>query len=146
MSPYYAQLDQAYPGSKFILTVPDKESWLRSCQNHWYNRPAFKETDDPAMRIHLRVRALLRAAVYGCYTFVPERFSWVYDQHVRNVQEYFRDRPDDLLVLNICNGDGFDKLAEFLGRPTPNEPFPHKGAILSRRMAQQRLAAHAADG
>ncbi len=98
------------------------------------------------MQVGMRVKQLLRAAVYGCYSFVPERFSWVYDQHVRNVMEYFKDRPDDLLVLDICNGEGFEKLAEFLGRPEPNEPFPHKGAVLSRGMAERRLAARAADG
>lgn len=145
VAPYYPQLDRIYPGSKFILTVRDKDSWLQSCQNHWFNRPAFKESDDPAVQVHMRVRQLLRAAVYGVYTYVPERFSWVYDQHVKNVQEYFADRPDDLLVLNICNGDGFEKLAEFLGRPIPTEPFPHKGAMLSRRLAQQQAAAHAGE-
>ena len=98
------------------------------------------------MQVGMRLKQLLRAAVYGCYSFAPKRFSWVYDQHVRNVMEYFEDRPDDLLVLNIFNGEGFEKLAEFLGRPEPSEPFPHKGAVLSRHMAEQRLAAHAADG
>jgi len=143
VAPYYAQLDRAYPGSKFILTVRERDGWLRSCQNHWFNRPAFKKTEDPAEQAYLKVRQLFRAAVYGCYTFVPERFVWAYEQHVRNVQEYFRDRPDDLLVLDICSGEGFDRLAEFLGRPAPAEPFPHKGAILSRRLEQKRLAANA---
>lgn len=135
VAPYYAQLDKAYPGSKFILTVRDRESWLRSCQNHWFNRPAFKTPKDAEHEQHMKVRRLFRAATYGCYGFVPERFSWVFDQHVRNVMEYFKDRPEDLLILDVCGGEGFDKLAPFLGRPAPSEPFPHKGAILSRKMA-----------
>lgn len=28
--PYYPQLDEVYPGSKFILTVREKNSWLTS--------------------------------------------------------------------------------------------------------------------
>ncbi len=31
----YKALDQAYPGSKFILTVREKHSWLRSCRSLW---------------------------------------------------------------------------------------------------------------
>jgi len=45
--PYYQQLDKIYPGSKFILTVSDREGWLKSCRNHWFNRPAFKTVEDP---------------------------------------------------------------------------------------------------
>lgn len=59
------------------------------------------------------MRQLLRAAVYGCYTFVPERFSWVYDRHVAEVKAYFKDRPQDLLIIDVCSGEGFEKLAPF---------------------------------
>lgn len=142
--PFYQQLDKAYPGSKFILTVRDKDAWLRSCANHWFNRPAFKHTDDPDDEVHMLMRQFLRSAVYGCYNFVPERFSWVYDQHVAAVKDYFKDRPDDLLILDICSGEGFEKLAPFLGREIPTEPFPHKGAVLSQRVAEARAAASAA--
>src|SRR5215217_9330431 len=31
VAPFYAQLDSHYPNSKFILTVRDKQSWLKSC-------------------------------------------------------------------------------------------------------------------
>jgi hypothetical protein len=139
--PYYQQLDKTYPGSKFILTIRDKESWLQSCANHWHNRPAFKEPENPQEETYLRMRQLLRAAIFGCYDFVPERFAWVYDRHTREVLDYFKDRPDDLLVIDIANGEGFEKLAPFLGKPLPAEPFPHKGGVLSARMAQQRAAA-----
>ncbi|MCW5725615.1 MAG: hypothetical protein KIS81_11770 [Maricaulaceae bacterium] len=141
VAPYYPQLDQHYPGAKFILTVRDKESWLQSCQNHWFNSPAFKETEDPDEAHRYRVRQLFRAATYGCYDFVPERFSWVYDQHVKAVAEYFRDRPQDLLVIDICSGEGFEKLAPFLGRPVPATPFPHNGSVVSRQVAQLRAQA-----
>ena len=136
--PFYPQLDKAYPGSKFILTVREKEGWLRSCQNHWFNRPAFKKTDDPDDEVHLLMRQFLRSAVFGTYAFVPDRFVWVYDQHVKQVKEYFKDRPDDLLIIDICSGEGFEKLAPFLGREEPIEPFPHKGSVLSKRVAEAR--------
>lgn len=46
--------------------------------------------------------------------------------HYQAVTEYFADRPQDLLIMNICEGDGFELLAPFLGLPIPNEAFPHK--------------------
>jgi Sulfotransferase domain len=138
--PIYQQLDKQYPGSKFILTLREKESWLGSVSRHYYNRPAFKDVEDPDEEVHLRMRQFLRAAVYGCYNFCRDRFSWVYDQHVRDVQAYFKDRPEDLLVINICEGEGFERLAPFLDRPVPAEGFPHKGAVLSRRLAEEAEA------
>ncbi|TGY87558.1 hypothetical protein E5163_14070 [Marinicauda algicola] len=138
--PFYRQFDRLYPGSKFILTVRERESWLRSCQNHWFNRPAFKQAEDPDDEVHLLMRQFLRAAVYGCYNFVPERFVEVYDEHVRQVREYFRDRPGDLLEIDICSGEGFAKLAPFLGRAMPVEPFPHKGALLTQKVDAARSA------
>src|SRR5262249_40047767 len=32
---FYAQLDQRYPGSRFILTVREMASWLESVRKHW---------------------------------------------------------------------------------------------------------------
>jgi Sulfotransferase domain len=35
VAPYYEDLDRAFPKSRFVLTVRDEESWLRSCRFHW---------------------------------------------------------------------------------------------------------------
>ena len=131
-APYFESLDRQYPGSKFVLTVRDEEPWLRSAAAHWHKRPAH---DDPTKsELHLRVRRLLRAATYGCYDFDAERFSHVHRQHVANVKAYFADRPDDLLILPITDGAGWEPLCAFLGRPIPAEPFPHKGDKLSAKL------------
>ena len=55
--------------------------------------------------------------------------------------EHFKDRPEDLLIIDICSGEGFEKLAPFLDRPLPTQTFPHKGAVLSRKMAAEAEAA-----
>src|SRR4029079_3714264 len=31
----FRELDVMYPGSKFILTVRQREPWLESCRKHW---------------------------------------------------------------------------------------------------------------
>ena len=131
VAPYYAQFDRRYPGAKFILTVREKARWLTSCRNHWLGRPAFSEADTLP---YGRMRRLLRAAVYGCYGFDAERFSWAYDLHVKNATEYFAGRPDSLLVVNICDGEAWEPLCRFLDREIPDQRFPHRGDKLSQRL------------
>jgi hypothetical protein len=51
-------------------------------------------------------------------------FSAAYDRHHQDVLGYFRGREGDLLVLNICAGEGWERLSPFLGREVPQDPFP----------------------
>ena len=39
--------------------------------------------------------------------------------------DYFRDYPENFLVLDIAKGDGWDKLCPFLGVDVPDLKFPH---------------------
>ena len=48
-----------------------------------------------------------------------------YERHNAEVENYFHDRPKDLLIVNWAEGDGWKELCDFLGRDIPNEPFPH---------------------
>lgn len=125
VAPFFAQLDRAWPGSRFILTVRDKASWLRSVEDHWEVILAKRRANDPSFRAFCD---FINACVYGCIEFNAERFSYAYDTHVRHVQEYFAQRPDDLLVLDICAGRaGWDDLCRFLGTAVPaDKPFPHE--------------------
>jgi hypothetical protein len=122
IAPFYAQLDAVYPGSKFILTVRDKNSWLRSAEYDWS-----RYVDAQRRRGKLdEFDGFIRAAVYGTLDFDPDHYSRVYDAHERNVREYFRNRPGDLLILDICGGDGWEKLCGFLGIEIPKVPFPNE--------------------
>ena len=38
---------------------------------------------------------------------------------------HFAGRPDDLLVLDVVGGEGWERLCPFLGLAPPDEPFPH---------------------
>lgn len=143
VAPYFAQLDRAWPGSRFILTVRDRAPWLRSAESHWR---LLKEHGQRADDERFQAFAdFINACVYGCIYFNAERFSYAYDRHVRSVCEYFADRPDDLLVLDICGGDGWERLCPFLGIPAPQDvPFPHanRSFLLHQvREAESDLAA-----
>jgi len=49
-----------------------------------------------------------------------------YENYNKRAIEHFKERTDKLLVMNIIDGDGWDKLCNFLNKPIPNKPFPHK--------------------
>ncbi len=139
--PFIAELDARYPGAKFVLTVRDEAPWLQSCANHWSGRTVFapSASSEPAdveeHRVHMEVRRFLRAAVYGCYDYSPERFARVRRDHHERVQRYFAGREKDLLVVDLTAGGGWKELAPFLGQPLPDQPFPHKGKALTEKLA-----------
>ena len=113
----YQELDKAYPNSKFILTVREYDSWLKSVKHHHLINvgPQF-----PSFNTKL---------CYGSWYFDEEKFTNTYYAHEAEVRAYFNDRPEDLLVLNIREGDGWEKLCAFLGQPIPTVPFPHQNQM-----------------
>ena len=52
--------------------------------------------------------------------------------HHEAVLRYFKDRPDKLLVMDICGGDGSSDLCLFLNCPEPSQPFPHVDPLAAR--------------
>lgn len=121
----YKEMDAAWPGSKFILTERDPDAWLRSQVHH------FGKQTRP-----------MRKWIYGagCPAGNEDVYRERFVRHYREVPEYFADRPDDLLVMNIAAGDGFEKLCPFLGKPMPSEPFPHANKAETRE--QRRHWSH----
>ncbi len=121
VAPFYAQLDKIFPSSKFILTVRDKNSWIKSIKTHFEASHHWLEAN-PSLRDFV---LFLRACVFGSLDFNEERFLYVYDFHVKNVKDYFKGREKDLLILDIIRGEGWEKLCPFLGLEIPVDPFPH---------------------
>ena len=118
----YREMDEKYPGSKFILTMRSPESWISSQVRDF----GLRETP-------------MRRWIYGEDAGCPEGNEDVYvaryERHNREVQEYFRDRSDDLLILDLPKGDGWPELCGFLGVDVPDKPFPHANkASVSRRI------------
>lgn len=127
VAPYYEDLDQAWPESKFVLTVREEESWLCSCRDHWARFSTSRFGEDQKSTTSMEIHRFLRAAVYASYEFDEDRFRRVYRRHREQVTGYFTGRDDDLLVLDVAAGEGYEKLALFLGVPVPAQPFPHRG-------------------
>ncbi len=129
---FYRELDARYPGSKFILTVRDRPGWLKSCMKQFNAR--FAETQSEPNR-------RLFEDLYGTNVFDEARFSAGYDRFVAGVLDYFKDRPSDLLVLDVAGGEGWEKLCPFLGKPIPDVPFPKANVTQIRWMRMEDLVA-----
>lgn len=109
-------LDKKYPGSKFIYTTRALEPWLQSCKWLWVRNSEYFKDSIFVRGVHIWL--------YGRGTFDRSAFTAAYDRHQNDVLGYFAERPDDLLVLDICGGAGWDKLCVFLDVPVPDVPFP----------------------
>lgn len=114
----YRELDKCYPGSGFILTVRDVPTWLRSMEWMMGRLPLIPLAEVP-YRLEIRRKA------YGTESFEPAKLEIAFERHVRDVREYFAGRKD-FLELDIAAGDGWEKLAPFLGVAVPTEAFPHE--------------------
>jgi len=118
----YRELDERFPGSKFVLTRRPTESWIRSQVND------FGLTETP-------MRRWIYGEDAGCPEGNEDTYIARYERHNREVLDYFKDRPDDLLVIDLPNDDGWSRLCPFLGHDIPDEPFPHANkASLTRKL------------
>lgn len=109
LSKNFALLDEQYPGSKFILTTRGLDGWLRSRRHH----------------VERNIRRKEAGTYHGTFLTVDvDEWTRQYRDHHERVFAHFADRPDDLLVMDIPGGDGYDVLCPFLGRPVLDEPFP----------------------
>ena len=97
---HFDQADRDYPGSKFILTVRDIDAWLDSRR---------RKTESNAIR--------KAHGQYDGYNVTVRLEDWrdEYLAHLNRVNTYFANRPDDLLVIDVCDGhDLYDQLVSFL--------------------------------
>lgn len=105
----YKELDKKYPKSKFILTTRSPDSWIKSIVQH------FGDNKTP-----------MREWIYGMGAPRGNESIYMkrYLDHNNEVKKYFENRPEDLLVIDLINGDGWDKLCKFLNKDVPKMKFP----------------------
>jgi hypothetical protein len=116
---FYKQLDVMFPSSKFILTTRELNSWLESCKNH------FNEHRTTAPHVQA-----LDIEMYGADLFEAEKFTQAYSRHHNEVIDYFSERSDDLLILDVSEKNKWVKLCDFLNKPIPDAPYPVRNKAL----------------
>jgi len=118
----YKEMDQKFPRSKYILTLRPVDKWIDSVVRHFGSR-----------------QTAMRRWIYGIGSPQDNEdiFTERYERHNREVLAYFKDRPDDLLTLDVTAGEGWDRLCTFLDKPVPDVAFPHSNKAEDREKAQE---------
>lgn len=131
--PVYKELDKRFPNSKFVYTIRDKDSWLKSMEPYLERkRKWFEEGKQNSHQINIR------KMVYKDPFFDYNTYSKAYDDHDKDIKEYFKNRPWDLLILDIIGGDKPQKLFDFLNirnYECPDE-FPHYNKLVNGKGIQ----------
>lgn len=108
----YRELDRLFPNSKFILSVRDEEKWYQSVSYHIGNLPS-----------------PMHAWLFGKGKELPKddknHTIAVFNGHIEGVKAYFRERPEDLMVVDVTQLSDWTPLCSFLGIDNPNQAFPH---------------------
>jgi hypothetical protein len=108
----YKELDKLYPNSKFILTYREPESWYKSVSRHIGE-----------------LRSPKHEWLYGRGKGLPKddknNTLKIYNNHIKEVRNYFKKRSNDFLEVDFIKGDKWERICEFLGKDVPREDFPH---------------------
>lgn len=107
----FQYLDALFPGSMFLLTTRDMDSWIASCER-WY--------DLLRQRTYQQINEnLAMLAIYGSTNFSRER--WIAGKRTfeNSVTEYFRQRSADLVTVNIIAGRAWSQLLPLLENIVP---------------------------
>jgi hypothetical protein len=129
----FKHLDKAYPGSKFILSIrDDAEQWYRSLTRFHakkYGKDGriptaedLKQEKYPGTGLKLNVTRLYGTPEQDPYN--KEILIRHYNNYNASVIEYFKDRPEDLLVINLAEPGSYQRFIEFLGVKTNKTEFP----------------------
>jgi len=131
----YQAVDAAFPGSRFILTVRDSpEPWYESVirfHTKIVGRDRLPTADD-LREFPYRHKGWLwrqQQLIYGAdemTLYDRELYIEHYWRHNESVRDYFRHRPEDLLVLNLADPSSARALCEFLDLPYLGQAMPHE--------------------
>ena len=134
MGDTYKYLDKNFPGSKFILSVRDSpDAWYDSLIR--FHSRMFGAGKKPTARQFKRAGYCYTGWIYDVVTnlygtteedvYNKDKLIDYYITYNTNVIDYFKDRPDDLLLINLKDEDGYGKFCEFLNQEPKLKTFPH---------------------
>jgi hypothetical protein len=130
----FQAVDQAFPRSKFILTVRDSsDQWFESLIN--FHSALFGNGRQPTANDLKRATYQgpgwmwkSHQLIYGCdetTLYHKQTYTRHYEKHNDGILDYFRHRPKDLLVFNLSEPDAMPRLCEFLDQRWNGAKMPH---------------------
>lgn len=121
----FVALDAHYPDSKFVLLERQVSLWL----------PSIKQLLNRMFKNLTREDGGFNPIIKRCYlqTFSPFSLEAInddqflencYQRHREKVLTYFRQRENDLLIIDVADKHAPEKLAQFLNFDPPLTAFP----------------------
>lgn len=130
----FIALDQYFYNAKFILTIRDSpEQWYNSLVTHhskvWadgVNPPTSEDLKKAKYRYkgfaYEASKTIFKTSDEDPYN--KEILIDYYLNHNYQVMEYFRSRPEKLLVINVSNDNDYLRLCDFLNKKPIHKTFP----------------------
>ena len=129
----FKHLDKAYPNSKFILSIRDNpEQWYNSLIK--FHSKLFGNGKVPTKEDLMNVKYVFKGWMWKfnrLFDGLPENDPYNkeilmnhYQKYNEEVIKYFKDRPNDLLIINLSDKNAYKKFCSFLDISSPFNDFP----------------------
>lgn len=130
----YKVLDKNFPKSKFILSIRDSsEQWYQSIikfHSKIFGNEIMNSWEEIKKLNYVTPEWVynIRQGVYGLtdldHPYEKTKLIEYYEKRNNEIVDYFKNRPDDLLVINLSEKGSYQKLIDFLGITSPFNDFP----------------------
>ena len=130
----YEAMDRAFPGSRFILSIrDDSEQWYGSLVRFHTQLmgkgrlPTAQDLKDFPYQYKGWIFEALQLVSGGSETdpYNKPRLIASYESHKEAVANYFRNRPQSFLTVNLSEPDSAERIVRFLGLPYTGQVMPH---------------------
>ncbi len=130
----YKHMDKAFPKSKFILTIRDSpEQWYDSLTKAHSKK--FGKGKIPTKKDLENANYVEKGWIWKIFSFFynppdpndiynKENLIETYNNHNNEILKYFKNRPEDLLVLNISKNRAYQRFIKFIEVESPFNNFP----------------------
>jgi len=131
----YKKLHEAYPNSKFILTIRDSpEQWLDSITNYHSKLFGKNKKELPTKKELMEANYVYKGFLWDAMRsmapiketepYQAEILMRAYIEYNQEVEEYFTEYPDQFLKINLAEKGSYQKLIDFLEITSPFNDFP----------------------
>jgi len=130
----YKLLDIHFPNSKFILTVRDSsEQWYQSLTKFHVKRfgeekilswEEVKKIDYVSKEWVYKIRQHVYGLTDKDNPYDKEKLITYYEKRNQEIINYFKNRPNDLLIINLSQPNAYKKFCDFIGVPSEKNEFP----------------------
>jgi hypothetical protein len=134
MKDTYKTLDKEFPNSKFILTIRDNsDQWYNSLTK--FHTKLFGNGNIPTWEDLKNAEYIYKGWIYNNFInnygltemdnpYDKDILITHYEKHNQDIINYFKGRPDDLLIINLSEKDTYLKFCNFIGVVPKRKTFP----------------------